>query len=179
MASLQVLTRGYRCLAFGKNTLKNAKKMHIVGEYAKMDHARAHLTAVVRHYELCYRLTHLDASENACFHYSIRQCKGACAGHESAVAYNQRVDMAIAHMDKHLEGSFLLMDEGRHKDEKTVFGVREGHFVGFGYFDVQDMPERPDLYFEQFSHRNNNDPEAPRIIRGCLAKKGKVQVLKY
>lgn len=167
----------YKCLVFGKNTAKNAKKWKVVSQYAKLDHARAHLTSVVRHYELCYRLTHLDASEHACFHYSIRQCKGACVGHESPGSYNERVEMAILHMDKHLEGSFLIIDEGRHPDEKTVFGVRNGHFAGFGYFDTHDMPEHPDLYFDQFRFRNNDDPEAARIIRGSVTKKGKLKII--
>ncbi|HNM27657.1 MAG TPA: exonuclease domain-containing protein, partial [Saprospiraceae bacterium] len=86
---------GYRCLAPGKITARIKKGLELVAEYPKLDHARAHLQAVVRQFELCDRLCNLDFSGAACFHYNIKQCRGACVGEEPADEYNARLEQAL------------------------------------------------------------------------------------
>lgn len=165
---------GYRCLAVGKRTARNAAKLEPVADYPKIDNARAHLQNIVRQYELCYRLSNLDASERACFHYNIKQCRGACVGEESPEAYNERVEQALEVLNRRLSGNFFILDSGRTEGEQAVIAVVDGRFAGYGFFDgahdafgAEDLLETVSIPYD--------DPDAAKIIRGYLdAKKGKV-----
>lgn len=166
---------GYRCLAAGKRTSRNARKLELVADYPKASSAREHLQSIVRQYELCYRLSNLDASERACFHYSIKQCHGACIGEESPADYNERVAQALESLNRRLAGSFFIIEPGRSPGEQAVVGVQDGRFIGYGYFDAslgaygtEDLLETLDRPFD--------DPDAGRIIRGYVEGKKGVKI---
>jgi DNA polymerase-3 subunit epsilon len=155
---------GYFRLAFGKNSTKNAKKLQLVATYPKLEHARAHLQSVVKQLELCYRLCHLDASEHACFHHSIKQCHGACIGQEMPDSYNERVELALKMIDRRLQGSYLLTDRGRDADELAVVAVINGVYKGFCFINRhQEPPAIPDL-LSDMRNADTKDPSAAHII---------------
>jgi DNA polymerase-3 subunit epsilon len=168
---------GYRCLAVGKRTSKNAKKLELVADYPKVDSARVHLQSIVRQYELCYRLSNLDASARACFHYSIKKCRGACIGEEAPEAYNERVAQALETLNRRLSGNFFILEKGRTEGETAVVGVQDGRYLGFGYADASENYTAEDLLeclaipFE--------DPDAGKIIRGYLDGKKGVKVVGF
>lgn len=169
---------GYLCLAIGKNTQQNAKKLEKMAEYPKIDHAKAHLMSLVRQHELCYRLSHLDASERACFHYSIKQCRGACIGAESPADYNARVQEAFMQLDKRLNGSFALLEPGRTPDERTLVVVNEGEYVGYTYIDAENQSLSVDALLESLKPPGK-DPDAPKIIRSYMDGKKGGKVLRW
>lgn len=169
---------GYRCLAVGKNNIRNARKLVPVADYPKVDSARAHLQSLVRQFELCYRLSNLDASDRACFHYSIKQCRGACIGEESAEEYNERVELVLEALNRRLSGSYFILGPGRSEGEQSVVGVLEGRYAGYGYFDAtrdafgaEDLLETLSTSFE--------DPDAAKIIRGYQDGKKGVKVVPF
>lgn len=169
---------GYRCLAAGKNNARNARKLEPVAEYPKVDSARAHLMSIVRQYELCYRLSNLDASAHACFHYSIKQCRGACVGEETPAAYNERVEQALAAINRRLAGSFFIIDRGRTEGESAVAAVRDGRYIGFGYVDDSLGPYGTEDLLECLA-APFDDPDAAKIIRGYLDGKRRVKVVPF
>lgn len=165
--------RGYRCLTIGKRTAKNAGQLEIVAEYPKLDHARAHLHSLARQFELCEKLCSLDFREQACFYHSIKKCQGACIGQEPPESYNERVETAFQYLHRGLEGSFLVLDRGRHDAECALIGVRAGAFCGYIFVEQTDLAriDPPDLLNDL--QPPGSDPDAARIIRGFLeSKKG-------
>lgn len=168
---------GYRCLAVGKHTSRNAKKLELVADYPKVDSARVHLQSIVRQHELCYRLSNLDVSAHACFHYSIKKCRGACIGEEAPEAYNERVQLAIGQLNRRLSGSFFILEPGRSDDEMAVVGVQEGRYLGFGYVDASMQYTAEDLL--ECLATPYEDPDAGKIIRGYIEGKKKVKVVKF
>jgi DNA polymerase-3 subunit epsilon len=166
---------GYNCLAVGKHNSRNAGKFDLVADYPKIDNARAHLQSIVRQYELCFRLSNLDSSERACFHYSIKQCHGACVGEEAPETYNGRVRQALEVLNRRLSGNFFILDEGRTEGEQAVVGVQDGRYIGYGYFDASFEAFGTEDLLESLS-TPYEDPDAARIIRGYLdgKKKGRV-----
>lgn len=168
---------GYRCLAPGKITARIKKGLELVAEYPKLDHARAHLQAVVRQFELCDRLCNLDFSGAACFHYNIKQCRGACVGEEPADEYNARLEQALLVLDKRLSGSFFLVEPGRRAGENAIVGVKDGRFLGFAFADAEEAYTTEDLL--EMLHSPGADPDAGRIIRGWLSGKKAVKTLKF
>ena len=182
--------QGYKCLAFGKNSVKNAKNLELIAEYPKPDNARNYLQSLVYQHELCHRLTHLDSSEQACFHYKIKKCFGACVGEESPEDYNLRVETAIAKLSRRLSGSFFFVEKGRIEGEVAVVGVQEGRYLVFGYVSVEDaftrrsLPPRQGLAGGDGGGRSVEDlleclstsfpdPDAGRIILGYVEKNPK------
>lgn len=170
--------QGYACLAIGKNTAQNAKKLQVMAEYPKLDHAKAHLMSLVRQYELCYRLSHLDASEKACFHYSIKQCHGACIGVESPADYNARVQEAFLQLDKRLTGSFAVLEAGRNPEEKTLVVVQDGQYAGYTHIDAETGSVSVEGLLDSLKP-TGKDPDAHRIIRGYLESKRGVRVIRW
>jgi DNA polymerase-3 subunit epsilon len=164
---------GYKCLTIGKRTDKNTRQLNLVGEYPKLDNARMHLQSIVRQWELCFRLSNLDSSERACFHYSIKKCFGACVGEESSTDYNARVDGAITQIDKRLSGNYFLIDRGRTEGEMAIVGVEDGIYRGFGYVEAQAGDSTAAALLEQLKQPPTHDPDAGRIIHYFMeGKKG-------
>ena len=168
---------GYRCLAVGKRTARNTKKLELVADYPKVDSARAHLQSIVRQHELCFRLSNLDASERACFHYSIKKCRGACVGEESPETYNERVEQALEQLNRRLSGSFFILEKGRSDGEIAIVGVQEGRYLGFGYLDATEQYTAEDLL--ECLATPFDDPDAGKIIRGFLEGKKGVKVVGF
>ena len=169
---------GYRCFAVGKRSPRNTQKLDLVADYPKVDSARMHLQSVVRQYKLCYRLSNLDASERACFHYSIKKCRGACIGQEAPDTYNERVEEAMLVLNKRLSGSYLIIDQGRTEAEKAVIGVRDGAYIGYGYIDQNDGFASVEDLLETLKPPLVYDPDAARIIRVYLDGQKAVKVIK-
>lgn len=164
--------KGYKNLVFGKNTAKNAKNLELVAEFPKTDNARNYLQALVYQHELCHRLTHLDASEHACFHYKIKKCLGACVGEEAAESYNERVETAIRQVSKRLSGNFFFIEKGRSDAEVAVVGVQNGKYMGYGFVDVEQGDQTVSALLELLKS-TFNDPDAPRIILNYVEKRPK------
>lgn len=160
---------GYRCLAFGKKTAKNIKNLEIVAEYPKPDNARNHLQSLVYQHELCHRLTHLDSSGEACFHYKIKKCYGACVGEESPEDYNVRAEAAIVQISNRLSGNFFFVEKGRSEGEVAVVGVREGRYLGFGFVSNEDGGKSAEDLLECLSV-SYPDPSAAGIISAYVER---------
>jgi DNA polymerase-3 subunit epsilon len=155
---------GYKCLAVGKRTLKNANKLDVVAEYAKLDSAKSHLQSIVRQWELCFRLANLDSSERACFHYSIKKCHGACIGEEAPESYNERVNLAISQIDKRLTGTFMLLDKGRQEGEAAMVVVQDGQYQGYCFLEKEQGDVLIEDILESLTRPAFKDPDAGRII---------------
>jgi DNA polymerase III subunit epsilon len=122
---------GYHCLTIG-NTTVTSDTPHCTFN-SKKD-AQGFMESLVDKYNLCQKLCGLYPSTGACFHFDIRQCRGACVGLESQDLYNMRVEQAL-HMTGFREQNFLIIDRGRHEEERCVVKVERGQYVGFGYID--------------------------------------------
>lgn len=158
-------SRGYRCLVVGKKTAKNAKNLSLIAEYPKVENARTHLQSIVYQHELCYRLTHLDASETACFHYKIKKCYGACVGEESPEDYNERVDAVISQISRRLSGSFFFVEKGRTEGEVAIVGIQDGRYLGYGFVQEEEGGKTVEDLLECLEPPYP-DPDAGRIIMG-------------
>lgn len=171
-------SNGYQRLVIGKTNTKAVQKLEMVGAYPKLDHARNHLQSIVRTHELCYRLAHLDASEHACFHYSIKQCHGACVGEESPESYNERVSSALSQIDRRLSGSFLLIDRGRTEQEIAVVGVLDGVYQGFGFLDAAENQFPLNEILDALKRPEIQDPTAGQIIHHWMEGKKGVKLIR-
>lgn len=167
--------RGYRCFDVVRNSAKARKDLDIVCEYPTLSRAKGRLNLMRKQFELCSAFTHLFPSKSACFHFHLKQCHGACAGHEEPHAYNERAEQARERMRTVFDEDFILMDRGRVSEEMAVVLVEEGRYQGFGYLSdttVQSVDQirdviRPSAFY----------PETTRIIQRFLSDHPKAKVI--
>jgi DNA polymerase-3 subunit epsilon len=169
---------GYLVLDVEKQTKKNRKELAILAEYPKLSSAKGHMNAILTKFELCSKFLRLEKSGGPCFRFHLKQCRGACAGHESPEDYNDRVMEAMEYISTVLKENFFLLDQGRTEDEHAIVLVEEGAFQGFGYCQKEDLNGNLDQLRDAIRPFGPN-PETKRIIRRFLAGKQKVKQIKF
>jgi len=169
--------QGYRCLLVGKRTARNLKQFELVADYPKVEQAKSHLLSLVRQHELCYRLTHLDSSEHACFHYAIKKCHGACVGTELPEEYNVRLEQALVGLRRKLVGNYFILENGRTPGEKAVIAVQEGCYMGYGFVETDLQLTTEDLL--ETLAPPPPDPQASRIIQGYVEGRRQIKTVPF
>lgn len=154
--------KGYINLKLERLTAKSEVPL---ATFANITEAKNFVFKRVEYYHLCQKLCGLYHAEGACFHSGIGQCKGACTGLEPADEYNQRAREFIQSFD-YTYPNFLLIDKGRHADEKAVVHVKNGKYLGFGYVDAGEPQEYGQLADAITPHADNRDVQ--QIIRSYL-----------
>ncbi len=136
--------------------------------FASKAEGKEYMARIVDRYELCQKLCGLYESAGNCFHYEIGSCRGACAGKESPESYNVRAELAIRPFLMDHE-SMIIIDTGRHKDERSAVRVEKGTYGGYGYFNVRYAAESPSLITDCIIPKADSR-EACRLIRQYLRK---------
>ena len=162
--------RGYRCFDVVRNTAQVRKEQDVISEYPSISRAKGRLNFVRKHLELCSAFTNLFPSKSACFHYHLKQCKGACAGHEDPETYNLRAEEARLHLRTVFDDDFVLFDRGRSHDEQSVVLVSEGKYQGFGYID-KDSAGNMEAVIDCVK-RSKTFPDTARIIQRFVNENG-------
>jgi DNA polymerase-3 subunit epsilon len=119
-------------------------------------------------YDLCQKLCDLYPTKHACFHYTIKKCKGACIEEENVDSYNQRIQQLIDKLTFNRR-SFYIIDKGRNKGEKAIVLVDQGSIIGFGYapFHFNHLHSSK---WDRFIERHIEDRDAKTILNGFLRK---------
>lgn len=156
------------------NIEKNSKKYSPLISFSSQEEGKNQLHRLVEEFELCQKLCGLYTTDKACFHYGIHQCKGACIGEEPPEKYNERVQLAINRFEFE-NNNFLIIDCGRHEDEKSVVCVENGNYRGFGFFSPEHTANNIDLIKDCVRPYSNNR-DIQTIIRGYL-KQEKAEML--
>lgn len=160
----------YHRLFIGRNM--NGKQP--VTSFTTMEHARNYLYGIVEQFELCQKLCGLYDTDGACFHYGIKQCRGACTGLETPASYNRRVDAAVR-LSGFMHADFYVIDHGRHDEEVAVVKVSGGRYAGFGYTDIA-FTDLESLDGCIKTYDDNRDTR--QIIRNFLKKNPRTRIVK-
>ena len=137
--------------------------------------AREYLFRLVEKHELCQGVSGLYPNNGPCFHYSIKQCRGACVGEENIEEFNYRVMDAINELS-YFHRDFVIIDKGRDEDEKSVVMIENGVYRGFGYIGGEEQigdPRELGSYIRPFE--DNRDVQ--QIIRSYLNNKKVEKIL--
>ncbi len=140
--------------------------------YGSIREGQEHLYRLCKEFGLCQKLTGLYNTQDACFHYQIHQCNGACIGKEVSDDYNQRVKQAIEnyHFD---EQNFLIFGKGRNEEEKSIVKVENGKYIGFGFIPIALLNTKA-YELEEFVQQQKDNKEVRRIIITAI-KQGKAK----
>lgn len=142
--------------------------------FTSLNNAQRFLYALIERNNLCQKLCGLYESQGACFHFTIRQCNGACLGEELPEIYNQRALKAI-HSIGFKDSDFYIIEKGRSNDEYSVVKIAGGRYAGFGYIDSCSVdPESIEGCIK--CYEDNRDTR--HIIKTYLRKHPGLKILK-
>lgn len=121
---------------------KYKKNSHALYTFNSLLSGQSMLRGMINEHTLCEKLCFIQKNRLACTAHEKGNCHGACLGIEDPAEYNARVNEAITHLKVALP-SFVLIDSGRNKEEKSFLWVEEGKFYGMGYIsfdsDITDI----------------------------------------
>jgi DNA polymerase-3 subunit epsilon len=158
-------------LSFEIQPLRSDSRTPLVALGSKSE-AETSLQRIATRYQLCQKLCGLYKVSGACFHYHIKQCKGACCGQETAEEYNLRADKARRAFE-YDSPNFVIIDKGRTADEKSVIIIENGKYLGFGFIEKDAEIYTPED-FKQYITPYNDNKDIAKIIQSYL-KKNKVE----
>jgi DNA polymerase III subunit epsilon len=148
-----------------------------VSTFSSMDEAKGFVYRLVEEFQLCQKLCGLYESSNACFHFSIGQCRGACCGKEPSSIYNKRVEEALSRYH-YQDENFVVIDRGRHSGERSIVMVENGKYLGFGYTDV-DTPVSSPVDMKEFISFYSDNRDTKQIIRNYLRNYQVEKIVKF
>jgi DNA polymerase-3 subunit epsilon len=166
---------GYKRLYAGSTT----KSTEIpLTSFSTKKEGTQYLEYICQKFELCQKLCDLYPTNSACFHHSIKQCKGACVKEETTEDYNQRVTALIDELMMNGE-SFYIIDKGRHKNEKSIILIERGSFQGFG-FAPYHFNSQPISRWKKFIEIREENRDTRTIISMYLRKhKSTLQIIPF
>ena len=86
-------------------------------------------------FSLCDKLNGISEAKTSCSKYAEEKCKGACIQKEEIEEYNARVQQAIEKYST-ANKSIIIVDKGREIGEYSAILIKEGKFIGLGYYDL-------------------------------------------
>ncbi len=126
---------GYSRLAIGKKQ----KFIPPIFLFSSIAEAQRLMRIWCEKYSLCNIYCDLQKTNMGCIGLENNLCKGACIQKESYSDYNIRVEQLIEEVTQDLP-SYLIVDQGRNKFEKSCILVDKGIFCGMGYVTEQEVP---------------------------------------
>ncbi|HYW97195.1 MAG TPA: hypothetical protein VE870_16500, partial [Bacteroidales bacterium] len=166
--------KGYLNFRIGK-TAGETKTPHLT--FNNSTEGKKWLADRVQKHWLCQKLSGMYHTDGACFHYSIRQCNGACVGAEPKSAYNARANTLIESVEFE-DDNMIMIDKGRTTDERSVILIEKGLYRGFGFLDVSESYVQVDDLKACIKESNDNS-EIRQIIRGWLRKNKIEKIIKF
>lgn len=128
--------------------------------------ARECLERWLDEYTLCLRYCGLTDEDAICFNHHIKKCNGICAGDEDIEEYNKRALQIVKEYTFHNQ-DFIIIDDGRHPEEKSLVLIENGHFSGYGFADSTGQINNPDE-LKCAIKKSRLYPDQDNIIRGWL-----------
>lgn len=152
---------------------KGSKNGVLVFNFPSVQKAKKTLFSLIEKFSLCQKICGLYKSADACFHYQIGICKGACCGKEEPDLYNQRVEQAIAYLND-ITKNFFVVESDKGSDKVSFVKVEKGKFVGYGYASNDFLTGNP----HELHDLVTSSPETANSIKIINAYIGKSKTAK-
>lgn len=136
--------------------------------FTTRDESKVFIERLIEEYSLCSKLTGVEFGGGPCFNHSIHKCFGACIGLENPDVYNKRVEDALR-IVRYDHEDFLVIDEGRYTDERSVVFIENGRYMGFGFVPETQVKKGVD-HLKSFITPQQNNRNVQSIIKGYLER---------
>ncbi|OAQ39583.1 DNA polymerase III subunit epsilon [Pedobacter psychrophilus] len=126
--------KGFLRFGVGKK-IKNLKPTYLFNSLAE---SQSLLRKWCEEYGLCPKMCNLQKTTEDCIALLAGNC--ICAQKDNVADYNQKVNTLIGHLMQGLP-SFLIIDNGRNRLEKSCILMEKGIFYGMGYLPEHQLPD--------------------------------------
>lgn len=165
---------GYICLKLAKT---NEEKEIPVNVFKTKRTALSELERLTEEFQLCQNMNGLYQSSGACFHYTIKQCLGACVGEEPTEEYNQRVEKLVK-LYQYQNRNLLIVEPGRRVGEKSIVLIENFVYQGFGFVEEEELDQSIEV-IKSFIKYYPENKDVATIIRGYLRQKKAEAVIEF
>lgn len=148
-----------------------------VTTFTNLAQAKRILFKLTEEFQLCQKVNELDTTTTNCFQHELKACNGACVLEESAEDYNQRVQEAIdtySYRNKNM----LIVDRGRHHDERSVVLIENGEYKGFGFYNLNYQINNIEVLRTIITPMQNNR-DVQHIIQSHLRQKNRFKIITF
>ncbi|HET8735389.1 MAG TPA: exonuclease domain-containing protein [Pricia sp.] len=162
----------------GYRILQAKRTMHKNGCFATFNSlvaAENFIHKLSREFRLCDPLNGLSQARNNCVNYDSGHCNGACMQEETPESYNERVSQAIEKYSLK-DKNIVIVDKGREVGEYSALLIKNGHFKGLGYYDLNHQINNPDILESIITPMNGNE-NTEHIIEDYLRKRKVLKIL--
>lgn len=120
---------------FALSVEKINQKSDLVATFNSIHAAQNFLYKITEEFQLCDKLNGISQAKTNCSKYSSGICLGACIQKEEPSPYNERVNVALETYSI-ANKNMILIDKGRELGEKSGILIKNGVFMGLGFFDL-------------------------------------------
>ncbi|PTX59715.1 DNA polymerase-3 subunit epsilon [Kordia periserrulae] len=152
----------------------DARKKYIT-TFTNMSQAKHVMFKLTEEFQLCQKINELHSTKNNCFQYTINECHGACIQKEAPESYNERAQQAI---DKYsyTNKNMLIIDRGRHHDERSAILIENGEYKGFGFYSLNYQITNKSVLKTIITPMQNNR-DVQHIIQSFLRRKNRLKII--
>ena len=152
----------------------DGRKKHIT-TFTNMAQTKHVMFKLTEDFKLCQKINELHTTKSHCFQYTIKECAGACINEENVDSYNQR---ALAAIEKYnyATKNMLIVDKGRHHDERSAILIENGQNKGFGYYSLNYQVTNIDVLKSIITPMENNR-DVQHIIQSHLRRKNRFKII--
>ncbi len=165
---------GYICLRLAKTNEDTGVPVNV---FRTKRTALSELERLTEEFQLCQNMNGLYQSSGACFHYTIKQCLGACVGEEPTEDYNKRVQSLIKQY-QYQNSNLLIVDPGRRVGEKSIVLIENFVYKGFGFVEEEELDQAIEV-IKSFVKYYPENKDVATIIRGYLRQNKAEAVIEY
>ena len=165
--------KGYLTL----KVLKADGRKKEITSFTSIQEGKNSLFKITEKYTLCQKLNDLYETQNGCFQYKIKQCKGACLGEEAPSFYNERVKEFIQEM-KFDNDNMVIIDRGRTIDERSAVLIENGVYKGYCFFDLNYQVNNIEILKNIIIPMQNNR-DTRTIIQSHLRKNKVFKIVRF
>lgn len=145
--------------------------------YTSLQEGKNSLFRITEKYNLCQKLNGLYETQNGCFQYKIKECKGACLGKETPEEYNERVVGFINEMTFE-NNNMVIIDRGRSVNERSAVLIENGIYKGYCFYDLNYQINTIEVLKNIIIPMQNNR-DTRTIIQSYLRKNKVMKVMKF
>jgi DNA polymerase-3 subunit epsilon len=130
---------------------------------------------LTREFRLCDRLNGISQAKKNCSRYDSGDCRGACIQKETPKSYNERISEAIGKYSLR-DKNIVIVDKGRDLGEYSALLIKDGHFKGLGFYDLNHQIHNPDILESIITPMKGNE-NTEHIIEAYLRKRKVLKIL--
>ncbi|QHI34804.1 hypothetical protein IMCC3317_01480 [Kordia antarctica] len=143
--------------------------------FTNMSQAKHIMFKLTEDFKLCQKINELYTTKSHCFQYTIKDCDGACIKEEDVDSYNKRALEAIEKYS-YATKNMLIIDKGRHHDERSVILIEDGQYKGFGFYSLNYQITNADVLKSIITPMQNNR-DVQHIIQSQLRRKNRFKII--